>query len=87
MLVNYECKTCGNSTMKLVLNQEDLRGVIPCGECGGYLERIIAGPSSNSVEKIDNGFMTQPVEYDSNRNVLRREASDKFFKDLNKEEK
>ena len=87
MLITYECRTCGNTIPKLILNPEDIRGVIPCLECGHFLERVIGGPSSNSIEKIDNGFMTQPVEYDSNRNVLRKEASEKFLKELHKEEK
>lgn len=87
MLIQYVCKTCGNQIPKLILNPEDVKGVIPCGGCSGFLERIIGGPSSNAVEKIDNGFMTKPVEYDDNRNILRREASDKFFRELHKEEK
>lgn len=86
MLIKYVCKTCGNEIEKIVWNPEDVRGVIECGGCSGYLERVIAGPSSNSVETIDSGFMVKTVEYDSGRNDLRKEASNKFFKELEKKE-
>lgn len=85
MLINYRCKTCENSISKIILNVEDVKGVIPCLECGGFLERIIAGPTSNAVEIIDNGFMPRNVEYDINRSELRKDASNEFLKKLKKE--
>ncbi len=87
MLINYVCKTCDNQISKILVNPEDVRGVIPCMECGGFLERVIGGPSSNSVETIDNGFMPRTVEFDSNRNDLRKEASNRFLRELEEKEK
>jgi uncharacterized Zn finger protein len=86
MLINYVCNTCQNNISKIILRLEDVKGVIPCGSCGGFLERIISGPTSNAVEIIDNGFMPRTVEYDTNRADLRKDAADDFLKKFKKEE-
>ncbi len=79
MLINYKCGKCGNSIQKIIENESFLIGVLSCGECSGFLERVIGGVSSNSTEIIDNGFMPTKVEYDSQRASLRKEASTDFF--------
>ncbi len=82
MIINYVCKTCNNEIMKLTDDPDKVVGVIPCAACGGYLEREIGGPSSNAVESVDNGFMVRAVDFDSNRNELRKVANEKFLRDL-----
>ncbi len=82
MLINYKCEKCGNSIQKIVQHEGEILGVLPCGECSGFLERVIGGASSNSTEIIDNGFMPTKVEYDATRASLRKEASTEYF--LNK---
>ncbi len=86
MLVSYKCKTCGTAIDKLIYKVEDVRGVIPCGNCSGFLERQITGPSSNSVQTIDNGFMVSAVEYDQDRQVERKKQSDEHFKSIFKKD-
>lgn len=86
MLLRFQCKTCLNQIDKIIEKAEDIRGVIPCLSCGGFLERQLSGPSSNAVETVDTGFMTQSVEYDSTKNSYRKEASEKHYRDLFKKE-
>ncbi len=79
MLVNYVCKTCQNNIAKLIDDPNKVLGTVPCLDCGGFLERVISGPSSNSVETIDTGFMPKTVEFDAERNSLRKEAADQHY--------
>lgn len=83
MLVTYLCRTCENKILKLTDNS-DVPGILPCAQCSGFLERQIEGPSSNAVESVDNGFMVRAVDFDANRNDLRKEAAEKFLKEVDK---
>ena len=82
MLVTYLCRTCQNKILKLT--DAEVPGTLPCAQCSGFLERQIEGPSSNAIESVDNGFMVKAVDFDANRNDLRKEAADKFLKEVDK---
>jgi hypothetical protein len=69
--------------VKLVQTIDDI-GVLPCLNCGGFLERQIQPPNSSSVETIDNGAMARPVEFNREHQELRKKVSDDMVKEATK---
>ncbi len=86
-LYYYKCNLCDNEISKIIENIKDVVGVMPCGACGGFLERRLAPPSSSSSEFIDAGNLTKPVYYDSARHKMARQQGDKLLQDQKSKEK
>lgn len=81
MLLRYQCHRCENNITKIVESLDTAVGVMACLDCGGFLERVISGPSSNSIETIDNGSMANKVEFDAQQQELRKKVSDSILKE------
>ncbi len=86
MLLKYACLRCTNTIEKLVKNFEEAKGVMPCLECGAWLERQIQGPSSNATESIDDGAAIKPIVFDRIRYDMAREQGETILKEKKKDE-
>jgi hypothetical protein len=56
-LFNYMC-LCGNIKRIFLKNAVS----IPCDKCKGVMQRNPKGPSTQVMEKLDNGFMIKTLE-------------------------
>lgn len=76
MLLRFTCKSCGESTRKIVASANDVKD-IKC-TCGGACERSPNPPSTHVMETLDNGAMPRALERRQNAEELYREhaASD-----------
>lgn len=83
MIVKYRCNLCDNAIDKLISKPSQVKGVLPC-QCGGFLERRITPPSSNSVELIDDGVVVKKTYFDAQRYELARKQGDDIIKEKNK---
>ncbi len=63
-LIKYVCERCGNSIQKVVATKDlkNCKNMLPCGECGEYLERQLGGGSTKSTITMDNGVQARAVE-------------------------
>lgn len=86
MLLNYLCPTCGNHIQKIIKDLNETIGVIPCLECGHWLERQLGAPTTNAVETIDDGALIKHVYYDKERVKMARQQGDDLLKELRKKE-
>ncbi len=86
MLINYKCNLCSNEIDKLVQEPKDIIGAMPCGSCGGWLERQLSAPTSSNSEKIDPGNTTKPVYFDAERHKLAREQGDVIIRKQKEQE-
>lgn len=84
MLLEFKCPRCNNSIKKLVQSIDDI-GVLGCLDCGGFLERVLNGPNSSSVEIIDTGFQERPVEYNASQQELRKQVSEQMVREATKD--
>jgi hypothetical protein len=84
-MIMYVCNLCKNSIEKLISRPQDVKGVVPC-HCGGWLERQMTAPSSNSVETIDSGANVKPIVFDRNRYDLAKEQGDTILKEKQEKE-
>ncbi len=57
-LYNFHCATCG--PVKRILKPAEVRGQL-CPSCGVVLERTPEPPSSQVMERLDNGIMPRAV--------------------------
>lgn len=56
----YRCESCQKDVQR-VFTPEEAKQVWTCG-CGGLLRRTPRPPTSQTVERLDNGHMTKAVE-------------------------
>ncbi|WNM70304.1 hypothetical protein [Myxococcus phage Mx1] len=63
-LYYFKCETCGAELKKLLspAQAEEFTKLFGCSACLGKLDRDPRAPSSQAMEKFDNGFMARPVE-------------------------
>jgi DNA-directed RNA polymerase subunit RPC12/RpoP len=57
---HYKCEACAKDVQR-IFSPEEAKQVWLC-ECGGILRRNPRPPTSRTVERLDNGFMTKAVE-------------------------
>jgi ribosomal protein S27E len=59
-LYRLACQACGAKTARLAPSYS----AVPkdCGSCGGVLARAPTGPSTQVMERLDNGAMPRAVE-------------------------
>lgn len=64
-----------------------IKNILPCANCGGFLEREFDGPSSSSLEEVDNGHMEQRVviRKDIKQRILERK--EQYFKEIAESER
>lgn len=59
-LYHYHCEACAKDVQR-VFSPAEAKQVWVC-ECGGTLRRTPRPPSTQTMERLDNGFMTKAVE-------------------------
>lgn len=75
MIINYFCDHCYKKLSRVYDSSKDIQAEVSCNVCGLNAIRSLGCPTSNTVEVVDNGFMSQSVEYDAQRAYHLRQVS------------
>lgn len=59
-LYHFKCTKC-ETEVKRILEPKQ-QNEVTCKECGSKLERLASGPSTQVMEKLDNGAMGKSIE-------------------------
>lgn len=78
MILNFFCDTCVKDSKILIAPKEKMQRYYACQVCNGALKRVMNGPTTNSVQIIDNGQMEKAVEYDEKKVIEIKDASRKM---------
>lgn len=71
---NLICKDCGLRQIRILLAPNGIT-MVECKKCGGKCKRLVKGPSSRVMEKLDNGSMVRAVERLANAEELSQERA------------
>lgn len=61
-IFHARCHTCGGSQRFLAASWSNIRPTTLLCECGGSYQREARGPSTQLLERLDNGAMVRAVE-------------------------
>jgi DNA-directed RNA polymerase subunit RPC12/RpoP len=61
-LYNFKCLNCQKAIRKLMSVEEYRKAAVNCDSCGEPAARDLRGPTSRTMEVLDNGLMPRPVE-------------------------
>lgn len=78
-LFYFRCTACDEQARK-IMTPAEARVAQRCGACGGALTRDPRPPSSQAVETLDNGVMTQRLERLADAERLFAERNDSIKK-------
>jgi putative FmdB family regulatory protein len=81
-LYRYRCSVCELDVTRIHGAKE--RPELACAECGGTLVRNPRGPSTQVVEKLDNGAMGRAVERLADAERLYHERSKNHTREVRK---
>jgi putative FmdB family regulatory protein len=81
-LFRYRCPACEVDVSKL--HAAKARPEYCCEKCGGPLVRNPRGPSTQTVERLDNGAMGKAVERLANAEALYHDRSKAHTKETRK---
>lgn len=88
MLAKYTCPRCGNHVAKILnIPNHKVPNILPCAQCGGWLEREIGAPSLSSLEEVDNGAMEKSVVIRKDIKERLAERKAQYFKEIEQSER
>jgi putative FmdB family regulatory protein len=73
---HFECPSCSHRRTKL-LSVSKSKEAQKCEKCGGEMVRNISPPTSQTLERLDNGFMNRAIERPVDAERLYKERANK----------
>lgn len=78
-LFNFKCNSCGKEIRKILKSKEVEQFIgTKCPDCTGSFERAPTGPTTQVMERLDNGVSPRAVERLSEAERLFKERANKY---------